>query len=434
MPASGLVIGGVCSGSGKTLATLGLMRACRNRGIGIAAAKAGPDYIDPGFHAAAAGSASINLDPYAMDPAHLAVLAARHGEAGDTLLVEGVMGVHDGGEASTAHLARLLGLPVVLVIDIRGQAETAASVADGIRTSLGAMEVALAGVVLNRSASERHALMARVAIEKRGMKVFGAVPESAGLAVPSRHLGLVQAADIDALEDLLETAARLCGDNLDIPALLSSAGPLDEPASGDLAKQDGVIPPPAQRIAMAEDEAFGFGYEHLKWQWRNMGSELVPFSPLADEPPAADAGFVFLPGGYPELHLEALAGAERFKEGLAAMADAGIPIYGECGGYMVLGRAITSREGTRYPMAGLLGVETGFEEPRRHLGYRRLRRIAAAPLPEVILGHEFHYTTALAEEGEPLFEAWDKDGKSMGPAGLCRGSVSGSYMHMIAAA
>ena len=433
MAGKGLVIGGLRSGIGKTLVSLGLMRACRNRGIAVAAAKAGPDYIDPGFHAAALGSPSINLDPFAMKPPLLATLAVEHGGPENTLLVEGVMGLHDGGEASTAHISKHLDIPMVLLTDVRGQIETAAVVAEGIRSTLKSMGVKLAGVILNHCSSERHADMVRGAMEDRGIVSFGALRASEGVEIPSRHLGLVQAHEIDALEDILENAARICEGSLDIPALMAAVKPISG-TFGDLAKQKGVIAPPAQRIAMADDVAFGFGYEHLKKQWRAMGAELAMFSPLADEAPDKDAGFVFLPGGYPELHLASIASADRFLEGLRTMAEAGIPIYGECGGYMVLGRNILGNDGERYPMAGLLGVETGFLKPERHLGYRRLKRIGDAPLPENILGHEFHYSTVIVEEGEPLFEASDREGKSLGPAGLCNGSVSGSYMHMIAAA
>ena len=433
MASTGLVLGGVSSGCGKTLVALGLMRACRNRGIDIAAAKAGPDYIDPGFHAAAVGFPSINLDPFAMDAGYLAALALQHGDTDSTLLIEGVMGVHDGGEASTARLAAHLDLPLILVMDIRGQSETTASVAGGIHSSLESIGVELAGVILNRSRSERHTGLVRGALENEGIRVFGTVPENDAITVPSRHLGLVQADDIIGLEGVLEGAARLCEESVDIPTLLATAKPIKSVAE-NLAKQNGVIPPPARRIAIAEDAAFGFGYEHLKRQWRSMGAELIPFSPLADEAPAKDAGFVYLPGGYPELHLETLAGAERFVEELKAMADASVPIYGECGGYMILGQSITGENGKCYPMAGLLGVETGFQKPKRHLGYRRLKRVGSAPLPEWILGHEFHYTAALTEAGEPLFKASDRDGNDLGTTGLCQGSVSGSYMHIIAAA
>ena len=430
----GLVLGGVSSGCGKTLVALGLMRASRDLEIDLVPAKAGPDYIDTGFHTRAAGHPSINLDPFAMKRPYLEALAEQQGGRDCMLLIEGVMGVHDGGEASTAHLAMHLELPLVLVMDIRGQSETAASVAGGIRASLASMGVELAGVVLNRSRSERHAGLVRSALEGEGIKVFGAVPESDTLTVPSRHLGLVQAGDIDRLEEVLEGAARLCEESVDIPELLGTARQVLGPPEGEFTDQVGVIPPPAERIAIADDAAFGFSYEHLTRQWHFMGASITLFSPLADEPPRKDAGFVFLPGGYPELHLGTLAGAGRFQDGLVSLANEGVPIYGECGGYMVLGRSITGRDGKRYPMAGLLGVETGFEKPERHLGYRRLKRVGPAPLPERMLGHEFHYTTVLAEEGEPLFEASGRDGSSLGPAGLCNGSVSGSYMHMIAAA
>mgnify|MGYP006249636995 FL=1 len=425
MAGRGLLIAGLSSSSGKTLIALGLMRACRRLGLSVAAAKTGPDYIDPGFHAAALGTPSVNLDPFAMDDDLLCGLASR--QEGETLIIEGVMGVHDGGDASSARLAGRLGAPVVLVMDIRGQAETAAAIASGIRDSLGATGVDLAGVILNRCRSDRHASLARDALEDQGITVFGAVPDSDRITMPSRHLGLVQADDHGNLDALLEAAADITCDGIDVAALMAASGALHPP--GQMRE---AVPPPAQRIALARDAAFGFGYEHLMAGWRRMGAEVIPFSPLADEGPDPDAGFVFLPGGYPELHLEALANARQFQSSLHAMAARGIAIHGECGGYMVLGQAITGTEGERVAMTGLLDVETAFTTPRLHLGYRRLRRRADAPLPDHLLGHEFHYTTALAEDGEPLFDVTDRNGNDLGPAGLVKGSVTGSYMHMIA--
>lgn len=426
MASKGLLIAGLSSASGKTLTSLGLMRACRLQGRSVAAAKTGPDYIDPGFHAAALGSASVNLDPFAMGDDLLKGLATS--QPGEVLIIEGVMGVFDGGTASTASLAQRLGVPVVLVMDIRGQAETAAAIAGGIRSALADRGANLAGVILNRCRSPRHQAIAGNAIRDAGISVLGAMAETPGMTVPSRHLGLVQAVDLDNLDAVLDQAAGAVSDGVDIDALLDCAAPL--PA---IKAFTDALPPPAQRIAVAKDAAFGFGYAHLLSGWRRQGAEILPFSPLADQAPDAKAEFVFLPGGYPELHLDTLTAAHQFRDGLARMAARGVAIYGECGGYMVLGEAITGKNGERRPMTGLLELETSFAEPALHLGYRQLERVGPAPLPARLRGHEFHYTRAIRQHGEPLFNAADRDSLSLGPAGLVKGSVAGSYMHLIAA-
>ena len=433
MAQKGLMIAGLASASGKTIVTLGLLRACKRQEQSqnrppIAAAKAGPDYIDTGFHTAALGSASVNLDAFAMKPNLLCNLANQ--QQGDILIIEGVMGLHDGGQASSAHVAQALGVPIVLVMDISGQAETAASIADGVRTSLKAMDVELAGVILNRSKSTRHKELASNALQAQGIRVLGAIPDTPSLHVPSRHLGLIQAPDLMDIEATLNHAADTIEAAIDIDSLLETASTLtrcdDQEAE--------AMPPPSSKIALAQDGAFGFGYEHLIRGWRRQGAQVIPFSPLADEAPHRDAGFIFLPGGYPELHLEQLARASRFQQAIRTHAAAGTAIYGECGGYMVLGEAIIDRQGESIPMLGLLKLETSFAKPALTLGYRRLDLVGTAPLPRKALGHEFHYTAAIREEGAPLFEAADKNNAPLGRTGLSAGSVAGSYMHIIAAA
>lgn len=427
MASQGVIIAGLSSSSGKTLISLGLMRACRRQGLSVAAAKTGPDYIDPGFHAAALSAPSVNLDPFAMGTDLLRHLASL--QEGETLLIEGVMGVFDGGASSTACLAQALDLPVILVMDIRGQAETAAAVAAGIRARLGDMEVDLAGVILNRARSSRHGQLCQQELQQQGIATLGIIPETGGVHVPSRHLGLVQAEDIPALEAILDTAAETVAANLELNSIIASARPLARPASPQEA-----LPPPAARIAIAKDAAFGFGYDHLIRGWQRQGAAITVFSPLANEAPAKDASWVFLPGGYPELHLGPLNAAEAFKSGMHHLAKAGVPIYGECGGYMVLGQAIIGKDGQRTPMLGLLDVETSFAAPKLNLGYRRLQCLGEIGLPRETLGHEFHYTTAITTTGAPLFEAEDRDGNSIGSVGLIKGNIAGSYMHLIAAA
>jgi len=427
---AGLMVAGLSSGSGKTLISLGLMRALKNRGVDIRGAKAGPDYIDPGFHRVALGHDSVNLDPYAMSPSLLSALAAYQG--GDFLLIEGVMGVHDGGKASSSHLAAMLGIPVVLVMDISGQAETVAAVAAGIKTSLNRIGVTLAGVIFNRCRSQRHRDMAASALADTGIILLGAIMEDKGMSVPSRHLGLVQAEDLDGIETIIHTAAKVMAAEVDLEKIIAAGQPLRQVDEGASNKAI-AIPPPGQRVAVARDRAFGFAYAHLLAGWHRAGAEIFPFSPLADEALPTGCDFVFLPGGYPELHLPELAAASRFMESLRQMAIENIPIYGECGGYMVLGQAIIDADGETVPMAGLLDCETSFAHRRLSLGYRQIEALADIPLPPRATAHEFHYTTAISEKGTPAFAARDRDGRDLGTMGLVKGSVFGSYAHLIAA-
>jgi len=429
-PASGLMIAGLSSGSGKTVISLGLMRALRDKGVDIRAAKAGPDYIDPGFHRVALGRDSVNLDPYAMSPALLSSLAGSRG--GEFLLVEGVMGIHDGGNASSATLASILGLPVVLVMDISGQAETAAAVAAGIRDSLRRTGGKLAGVIFNRCRSERHRNMAASALAETGIDLFGAVPDDDGIMVPSRHLGLVQADDLDAADTIIATAARVMQKGADLEKIIAAGQPLRR-HDGESESRAIAIPPPGQRIAVARDRAFGFAYSHLLTGWQQDGAEICPFSPLADEAAPEGCDFIYLPGGYPELHLSELTAAGRFHESLRQAAANEIPVYGECGGYMVLGQTITGADGQAVPMAGLLDCETSFARRQLHLGYRQLETLGDIPLPPRAIAHEFHYTTAVSEKGEPVFTASDREGRALGTMGVRKGSVFGSYAHLIAA-
>jgi cobyrinic acid a,c-diamide synthase len=432
----GLIIAAPASGSGKTLVTLGLVRHLACRGLAVAAAKVGPDYIDPSFHAAAGGGPCHNLDPWAMRPETLAGLVAQLEARAGLVLCEGVMGLFDGtgatGEAgSTAELARLTGWPVVLVVDARGQG---ASVAALLRGFAGHdPRVPLAGVVFNRIASKRHGalLAAAAARHTPHLRCFGAVPEDARLALPSRHLGLVPAGEIAAGEALIEWAAEVVGAAVDIGGLLLVARPsglagTDRPAG---------IPPLGQRVAVARDEAFCFAYPSVLEDWRRHGAEVVFFSPLADEPPDPAATAVYMPGGYPELWAGRLAAAAACFAGLRQAARQGKPVYGECGGYMVLGAALCDASGCRWPMAGLLPLETSFAAPRRHLGYRALRLLADGPLGAAgtaFRGHEFHYAGIVGEEGSaPLFAVADSCGNDLGTCGSRRGSVCGSFIHLI---
>ena len=430
MASRALVIGGLTSGSGKTTVTLGLLRALAQRGERVSAAKAGPDYIDCAFLAAASRTPAVNLDCHAMPKSRLRQLAAAR--PGERLVVEGVMGLFDGthgGSGSTAQLAAALEAPILLVLDTRHQGQTAAALAAGIETQL-PPGTKIAGVVLNRIASPRHEELIREALEARNITCFGSLKSDPDMSVPSRHLGLVQAADLAAKEELepkIDAAARLVAASLDLDTLMAAMATLPD---------DGPAPPqapPGQRIAVAHDVAFGFAYTHMLEGWQAAGAEILPFSPLADMPAATSADFIFLPGGYPELHLPTLSANATFLGSLRTAAERGVRIYGECGGYMTLGEGIIDADSKAFPMAGLLALETSFAQRKLHLGYRRLTPLSDIwPGPHAVTGHEFHYTTALRAEGQPLFAAQDAAGRDLGKMGLRAGSVSGSYAHVIA--
>jgi len=443
----GVVIAAPSSGSGKTVVTLGLIRHLAARGFSVASAKAGPDYIDPAFHAAAGGGQCLNLDPWAMRPETLAGLAAAAAGDAEITVLEGVMGLFDGAfvkageeDGSTADLARLTGWPVVLVIDVRAQAGSAAAVLRGFADFRDDVDVA--GVIFNRVGGQRHEEILRRACEQSspGIPVLGCLPRAEGLSLPERHLGLVQAVEHTDLAGFIENASTLIAEHVDVDALLALARPLALGGSGaEGPRLEPPLEPLGQRIAVARDEAFAFSYASVTLGWRQAGAEVREFSPLKDEAPDADADAVYLPGGYPELHAGRLAAAGNFIAGLRAAADRGAQVFGECGGYMVLGRGLVDTEGNRHAMAGLLGLETSFAEAKLHLGYRRLKTVCEGPLGAkgtAFRGHEFHYAKVIGEDGAtPLFEAEDAEGNDLGAVGLAGGlsggRVAGSFIHLI---
>jgi cobyrinic acid a,c-diamide synthase len=435
--ARGLVIAAPRSGSGKTMLTLGLMRSYRNAGRTVAGAKCGPDYIDPAFHAAATGKPSFNLDSWAMRPTLLGALAAAAGEACGLVLCEGVMGLFDGvagapgRTGSSADVAAALGWPVLLVIDASGQSQTAAAIVQGCASF--DPRIKIAGVVLNRVASPRHRHLVTGAIDALGLAVLGALPRDERINLPERHLGLVQAGETAGLDGTLDRIAGFIDEHVDTGAVLSCAR-----ASPALACAGApALPPPAQRIAIARDEAFSFLYPHILAGWRKAGAEIAFFSPLANEPPPDHCDLLWLPGGYPELHAGPIAGAERFVAGLRRFVETR-PAHGECGGYMVLGQRLTDQAGHVHPMAGLLGASFSFAKRKLHLGYRQARLAEPHPLGAkgaLLRGHEFHYATieTKSESDPPFAFVRDAHGGAEQAEGSRRGKVSGSFFHVIAA-
>lgn len=435
MSAPGIIIAAPASGSGKTTVALGLIRALARRGQAVQPFKCGPDYIDPAFHTAAAGRASYNLDTWAMRRTVIDAVVRRESEDAAIVIAEGVMGVFDGvaepgqtSHASTADLAALTGWPVVLVLDVSAQAETAAAVALGCARYRPDVEVA--GVILNRVAGDAHARMITPALAKIGIACFGALPRRDDLALPERHLGLVQAAETTDIEARLDRIADAIANTVDLDAILAAT----RPARTLHAECRAPLLPPGQRIALAQDAAFAFTYPHIVAGWRHAGADVVPFSPLADEAPDPDADAVWLPGGYPELHAGRLAAASRFHDGLKTLAAKGRAVHGECGGYMVLGAGLEDADGVRHAMTGLLGVETSFAKPRMTLGYRRARLLTASalgPPGTEIMGHEFRFATVAAHAEDPLLAAVEASGAAVAERGARRGTVTGTFLHVI---
>jgi cobyrinic acid a,c-diamide synthase len=410
------IIAAPSSGSGKTTLTLGLLRALKRREVHVRAAKSGPDYIDPRFHEAACGQPCLNLDAWAMTEGRIKSLSA----GPVPLIIEGAMGLFDGAppndKGATADLARILKLPVILVIDAGKMAGSVAALAQGfIRHD---KDVQITGVILNNVGSARHEGMLRRALGN--VQVYGVIPRTPSLAQHSRHLGLVQAQERPDLEAYLDGAAALMSNYCDMPALQKLLRPIHAAATKT------IVQPPAQNIAVAQDAAFAFSYPHLLQDWHDAGAHIQTFSPLADDP-APDSDLIYLPGGYPELHAGKLAANTQF---LNSLRQSQAQIYGECGGYMTLGNTLTDKDGTVHKMAGLLPLETSFATRKLHLGYRDLSA-SHGPFAGTWKGHEFHYATTLRAQGTPLFEARDAEGTTLPPMGLIQNNVSGSFGHII---
>lgn len=434
MTTTGLIISAPASGAGKTMVTLGLLAAFKARGLTVQAFKNGPDYIDPAFHTAASGRASFNLDSWAMSGERIAGLIAANSSA-DLIIAEGSMGLFDGvatpgeaGNGASAELSAMTGWPVVLVLDVSGQAQSAAATALGFKNYAPGMP--LAGVILNKVASPRHEALIRAGMVAAGITVLGALPRRPDIALPERHLGLVQAEEQPELMAKLSVIGEFVAAHVDLDLLRDLAARI--PLAGSTVR----VVPPGCRIALARDAAFSFVYPHLIAGWRQAGAEILPFSPLADEAPDDSADACWMPGGYPEMHAGTLAAASQFRAGLQSFAQTR-PVHGECGGYMAMGAGLVDAQGVRHEMAGLLGVETSFAKRRMHLGYRLATLLAPIPgyaIGARLRGHEFHYATILSEPDDPLAHATDANGASVPETGSRRGQASGSFFHLIAPA
>ncbi len=434
--AKGLIVAAPASGSGKTVVTLGLLRHLRDKGRRVAAAKVGPDYIDPAFHATAGGGPCYNIDLWAMRSATVAATILRLSADADLVVCEGVMGLFDGslsGEGSTADMAVATGWPVILVVNAQAQGASVAALVRGFATHRA--DVTIAGVIFNRVGGASHVAILResCAAALPDIPVLGCIPRDDRLVLPERHLGLIQAGEHPRLDEFLGEAAAMISGHVDVAALTALAASRCGAASSNPPGQ-AAIPPLGTRIAVACDVAFAFTYPAVLDGWRR-DVDIRPFSPLADEAPDPTADAVYLPGGYPELHAGRIAANGRFLEGLRAAAQRGAVVLGECGGYMVMGRGLIDKDGNRHAMAGVLDLESSFAKRRLTLGYRQATLAVDGPLGQAGVGyrgHVFHYASVLDEGGGlPLFQCRDARGQELGPAGLVRGRVMGSFVHLV---
>lgn len=440
-----VVIAAPSSGSGKTTIATGLLGALAARGTRPAPFKIGPDYVDPGYHALAAGRPGRNLDPVLVGVERLPGLVA-HGTAGAELaVVEGVMGLFDGrlvrpfpcpdtarqpstpighaqDQGSTAHVARVLDAPVVLVVDARGQHRSIAALLYGFAHF--DPRVRPAGVILNRVGTERHAEALRAACAEVGMPVLGVVPRRAELAVPSRHLGLVTAAEHGgAARAAVDAMTALVAEHVDLDAVeaLARRAPATPATAWDPARETTRLDGPAPVVAMAGGPAFTFGYPEHAELLAAAGCEVAVVDPLRDEAlPEGTAGLV-LPGGFPEEHLEPLAANAPLREAVRRFAAGGGPVHAECGGLLYLGRSLDGAA-----MCGVLDADAAMG-PRLHLGYRTATAAADSPLAEdgeTVTGHEFHRTVTTPRAGST--PAWRWDGAT---EGFVAGNAHASYLH-----
>lgn len=424
------------SGAGKTTVTLALLAALARRGLAVQPFKVGPDYLDPSHHRRLCGRPSHNLDTWMLPPEANRSIFARAACAADVAVVEGVMGLFDGvdgrrPDGSSADLAHLLGLPVVLVVDARAMARSAAALVHGFASF--DPRVRLAGVIWNRVGSPSHRRILDEALEDKGLpRSFGAVPREAAAALPERHLGLVTPEDADLPPDLEARLARLAEDHLDLGALLDATVGACAPQVGER-QAPGHRPRARRRIGVARDAAFCFYYEENLALLGDGGAELVWFRPAEGDgvPPGLDG--LYLGGGYPELRARALGGNEAFRSGARELHARGVPIYAECGGFMALCEGLVDLDGRSHPMAGIFPTVARMRGQRFRLGYREVEvRGLPALEGQRARGHEFHYSHVedMPAEVPRVYRVQTARGEELPPEGYSLGATLGGYVHL----
>lgn len=428
-----LLIAAPGSGSGKTTIVCGLLSALKKRGLDVCPFKIGPDYIDTGWHEAACGRAAHNLDTWLMDGAAVQSLFASRAPSDGVSLVEGVMGLYDGGRggvSSTAEISKLLKIPVVLVIDAKSMGESAAALALGFRAYDGGTDIR--GVILNRLGSETHRQIICEAMGKIGMPVLGAFFRDEGLRLPERHLGLLPAGEKLDVESAIRTIGEAAEKSLDIGAIIKIAESAPPMAGAKISEPQGAWA--GIKIGVARDEAFSFYYPESLAVLEGMGAELVYFSPLRDARLPPVSGLIF-GGGFPEIFAARLAANVSMLSSVRRAAEAGTPIYAECGGYMYLTGELTDFDKKTHAMAGVIPHRTRMNERLQTVGYveaKALRDTVLCPAGTVIRGHEFHFSSAVSGTGpdSPAFLFRKNRTGAEYTGGYASGNVLASYLHL----
>jgi len=434
-----MCIAGTHSGCGKTTVSLGIMSALVKRGLVVQPFKVGPDFIDPGHHRRITGKDSHNLDGWMMNREYNLDMLTRYSRDADVAVVEGVMGLFDGFSGSdeagsTAQMAKWLGLPVILVIDARSMARSAAALALGF--SRFDPDLPLKGIVFNRMGSGAHAEMIADAMSSvPDIPVLGYLPRDKGLEIPSRHLGLVTDEDFSADEDRIAKLGRWIEDNMDLDHLMGSLLEAGNHRSDGVNFSSNNGRDHKIKIGIARDEAFSFYYPENLRLLEEAGADLISFSPLrARRLPDGIKGII-LGGGYPELHCEMLSKNRELLAEIREFGLSGRPIYAECGGFMFLAREIRDLEGQAFPMVGIFPMKAKMEHGLKALGYREVitrKKSILGPADTKVRGHEFHYSRIQDMESgfECIYEMTDRKAVSSGREGFVQNRVLGSYVHL----
>ena len=415
----GILIAGTHSGVGKTTVSMGIMAALKHRKLKVQPYKVGPDYIDPSHHTAICWRPSRNLDTYMMGTDGVGQTVARTVADADIVVVEGVMGLFDGIDsteiASSAHVAKTLNLPVILVINVHGMSRSAAALLNGY--SEFDADVRVAGVILNQVGSPRHAELVKNSLPGN-IPIVGKIPRRKDIEVPSRHLGLYMAHENDYNT---EEMAAFIEESVDLDAVLELAEPCSVPEIADLQRPEADI-----RIGIARDPAFCFYYQDMFDAFRDCGSEVVFFSPMAGEVPDVDG--IYLGGGYPELYAETLESSETTRK-LKGLAADGLPIYAECGGLLYL-CGTYEVDGRTYKLADVVPANTRMTNRLRALGYTEARPLDKNFSSKNIRGHEFHYSlTECDRDARFAYEMLRGKGIQDGCDGLIEHNTLAGYMH-----
>lgn len=434
----GIVVGGERSGVGKTTITLALLAYLSQQQQRVQSFKVGPDYIDPMFHRHVTQRPCRNLDPVLTSEAYVQQCFARHTQDASHAIVEGVMGLFDGAAdrptyASTAHLARLLNLPILLVLDCSRLSHSIAALVHGYRSFDPRLQ--FAGLVLNRVGSDRHLELLKSALEPLQIPILGVLRRHDGIQIPDRHLGLVPTAELPNLREVIDQLAQLGATCFDWEQLM----PLLETQPIQPHKtREGLNPPTLKiqpRIAIAQDSAFNFYYADNLDLLADLGAELIPWSPLQDSRLPENIQGLYLGGGFPEMFAEQLADNRSVRQSVQKAIQAGMPTYAECGGLMYLCQSLTTFTGDRYPMVGSLPT-SAVMGARLTLGYRQVMTLQDSPLMtqgQRVWGHEFHRSHLTELPDQPLFQFSDSSQCRPGQAkqeGWRVHQVHASYVHL----